>query len=74
MAALNKNETQSLRGIQALVEDIMRNGYDPELAKVDEPINRSTEKIRRAKHIARQLEEARRRLHTLVMMKGYYPK
>lgn len=61
MAALNKDETEDLRKIQALLDHVRKNGFTPD----EQPSNQ---------RLANQLELARRRLHTLVTMKGYYPK
>lgn len=72
MATLNADETEALRKAKALIEEIQRHGYDPALVK--RPVTSIQSPEARAKHIARELEIARRRLHTIVTMKGYYPK
>lgn len=69
MAALNKQETEDLRKITNMIRFIQLNGYLP-LKEGDERKDRRPSDA----HLDPQLELARRRLHTLVTMKGYYPK
>jgi hypothetical protein len=59
MAALNKSETETLREITSLLEYIQRNGYDAESGKA----------IKTEVLLSRKVEEAKRRIRTLVSMK-----
>lgn len=62
MAALNRNETEILRNVQAVIEFIQRNGYDPK------------SKDEQNKHVTKLLKEARSGVNMVTQMKGYYPK
>jgi hypothetical protein len=62
MAALNQAETRALNQASALLDGVMKEGFDP---NDDSPQGR----LRRAK-----IKEARDGIRTVVTMKGYYPK
>lgn len=64
MAALNSKETEQLRNAQAMIQYILRNGYDP--AKVAEKDPQST-------YTKVQLDKTNKELNTIVQMKGYFP-
>lgn len=64
MAALNSRETEELRAARAIIQSVLRNGYDP--AKVaEQDIANTRRKI--------ELEKANKNINMIVQMKGYYP-
>jgi len=72
MAALNQAETKTLSEVQALLENILRDGYDPSL------VTNTAEALRaegrtRALHVEAALKGAKSRLNDLRQRKGYYP-
>ena len=60
MAALNQQETEALREVMGVLEGVIRNGFDP---------NDESQRLHGA-HIKR----AKDKLHTVIQMKGHYPK
>lgn len=62
MAALNMKETEQLRLVRALVESVLRDGFDP----ADTAPGKNAQ-------LKRGLEAASKSLNTIVQMKGYYP-
>lgn len=64
MSTLNSTETKQLGDVKALLEYILRNGYDPEKASGGNLQEIQTEKI---------LRETKDVVHTILTMKGHYP-
>jgi hypothetical protein len=59
MAALNQAETQALRDVIATLDRVLREGFDK-----DEPLDSPKRKT---------IVLAKKKVHTVVQMKGYYP-
>lgn len=59
MSALNQEETKDLRDIISILEYVQKNGFDPESS---------------SESYKKKLEVARRRLRTILTMKGHYSK
>lgn len=74
MATLNSEETKALQEIRTILEEIQRNGYDPKIAREEWHGKPVPDSAARARRLARDIETSRRRLHTITMMKGHYPK
>lgn len=66
MGALNKTETEMLRDVRKLLQHIAKHGYLPDAAE-----DRTSLSAIRANY---DLKDADKNLHTLIQMKGYYPK
>ena len=65
MATLNMTETESLKRVQAILEGILREGFDPKKADAGD----RQEQLR-----AMKIRESVNSVRTVVTMKGYYPK
>jgi hypothetical protein len=61
MSALNTKETEDLRAVKSVLENILKYGYDP---KAEDPRN---------KLYGSTIEKAVKAVKTVVQMKGYYP-
>jgi len=59
MAALNQNETEMLRHSMAVIDAVLREGFDK-----DEPLDSPKRKA---------VVQAKDYINTVVQMKGYYP-
>lgn len=70
MAALNQRETQDLRDLLGLLNTIQRRGYTPPPDSTVEAIAAMPPDDRT---IGNALNLYRRRVHTLIQRKGYYP-
>lgn len=66
MATLNQSETQSLRDLLGFIDGVLRDGYDPSKAD-SEPAGKDA-------HLRIGLAVGKKRLHTVIQMKGHYPK
>ena len=63
MGALNKDETKDLDTVERLLDHIKKHGYRPE--QTGDP---------NQEQLGKAIDLARRRVHTIKTMKGYYPK